>query len=55
MPSLMRATDTLVESRDRFYVLTLAAESGEYNAMSMPRFPRLQSTFDAIRASWRVP
>jgi len=54
MPALMRAVDTLVASGDRFYVLTVAAENGEFDALAGPRFPRVSSVLDGLMAGWRV-
>ncbi len=55
MPSLMHGMDTLVESGDRYRVLSFAADEADYASLTMPRFPRPRSVYDDIVASWRVP
>jgi hypothetical protein len=55
LPGLMRARDTLVESRDRVYALTVAAEADAFESLTEAGPPRFQSVYDGILASWRVP
>jgi hypothetical protein len=55
MPGLMRAVDTLVESRGRYYILTYAAEASDFDRLTQAGFPRLQSVAAGLLDSWRVP
>jgi hypothetical protein len=55
MPALMRAVDTVVESRERYYVLTFAAEAGDYEHLTRGRFPRFRNELEALLDGWRVP
>jgi hypothetical protein len=43
----MHAVDTLVLSGDKFYILSYAAESSQ--------FDRLRSTEDRLFSSWHIP
>jgi hypothetical protein len=47
LPGLMHAVDTLVLSGDKFYILSYAAESSQ--------FDRLRSTEDRLFSSWHIP
>jgi hypothetical protein len=47
LPGLMHAVDTVVLSGDKFYILSYAAESSQ--------FDRLQSTHDRLLSSWHIP
>jgi hypothetical protein len=55
IPSVIRATDTIVSSGDGYLVLSFSAERQAYERLTKPQFPRLQSVYEQIVRSWRVP
>lgn len=54
-PVLMRGIDTIASTGDRSFALSFAAPSERFDELVAPRLPRLSSTFDDIRSSWRLP
>ena len=55
LPALMRAVDTLVESGDRYYILSFAAEANDFARLTDRRFPRFRNVLEDLLAGWRVP
>jgi hypothetical protein len=55
LPSVMRSTDTIVASGDGYLVLSFSAARDEYDRLTKPQFPMLQSVYERLLQSWRVP
>lgn len=55
LPSVIRSADTIVRSGDAYLVLSFSAERDAYERLTTPQFPRLQSVYEQVVGSWRVP
>lgn len=55
LPSVIRSTDIIVPSGDAYLVLSFSAERDAYEQLTRPQFPRLQSVYEQVVRSWRVP
>jgi hypothetical protein len=53
MPGLMHAIDTLVISGETYQILTFAAESHEFPAMTSRQPPRFRNVYQDVLTSWR--
>jgi hypothetical protein len=54
MPGLMHAVDTLVLAGDTYQILTFAAESHDFTAVTTRRPPFFRNVYDDVRRSWQV-
>lgn len=55
VPALIRAYDLVSVRGERVYVLTVSADSREWESVTTAQFPRLATLYDTIASSVRLP